>query len=294
MNWISFLRQYGPIPRNNNMYDESIHGAAKRANLSPIIFQHPFERRVLELFSPAVHPISTILTGTAGDGKTHLCRRVWETLTGETAGFDAPYVYTTSTFADGRTATIHIIKDLSEWAPQSGQCWDPQRQALLELFCKSLFDPETDQFFLIAGNDGQLIESWRRLPDSEAVSWCRDLFEMMLVENKSQFPGVNLEFLNLSTGKSAELFDLALNALLSHDGWNQCVAGKEHEFFGPNCPIRHNYELLQTPLVRGRLRSLFELCDHNDLHISIRQILLLLSNAILGHPDVKDCLMRTL
>ena len=115
---------------------------------------------------------------------------------------------------------------------------------------------------------------------------------MMLVENKSQFPGVNLEFLNLSTGKSAELFDLALDALLSHDGWNQCVAGGEREFFGPNCPIRHNYELLQTPLVRRRLRSLFELCDHNDLHISIRQILLLLSNAILGHPDVKDSLMR--
>ena len=99
MNWISFLRQYGPIPRNNNMYDETIHRAAKRANLSPITFEHPFEQRVLALFSPAARPISTILTGTAGDGKTHLCRRVWEMLTGETAGFDDPYVHTTLTFA---------------------------------------------------------------------------------------------------------------------------------------------------------------------------------------------------
>src|SRR5580658_2050815 len=101
MNWISFLRQYGPIPRNNNMYDESIHGAAKRANLSPIIFQHPFERRVLDLFTPGERLRSTILTGTAGDGKTHLCRRVWETLTGQSTGFDAPHVHTTCTFADG-------------------------------------------------------------------------------------------------------------------------------------------------------------------------------------------------
>jgi hypothetical protein len=36
---------------------------------------------------------------------------------------------------------------------------------------------------------------------------------------------------------------------------------------------------------------LLELCDHNGLHVPIRQILLLLTNAVLGHPDVKDHLM---
>src|ERR1035441_7094257 len=113
MNWISFLRQYGPIPRNNNMYDETIQGAAKRANVSPISFEHPFERRVLELFSRDGYPISTILTGTAGDGKTHLCRRVWEMLTGESTGFDAPYVKQSFSFSGDRSATVHIIKDLS-------------------------------------------------------------------------------------------------------------------------------------------------------------------------------------
>ena len=65
----------------------------------------------------------------------------------------------------------------------------------------------------------------------------------------------------------------------------------ENDLFGPNCPIRHNYELLQSPLVRERLRSLLELCDYNGLHVPIRQILLLLSNAVLGHPDAKDHLM---
>ena len=41
----------------------------------------------------------------------------------------------------------------------------------------------------------------------------------------------------------------------------------------------------------GRLRSLLELCDYNGLHVPIRQILLLLSNAVLGHPDAKDHMM---
>ena len=58
-----------------------------------------------------------------------------------------------------------------------------------------------------------------------------------------------------------------------------------------SCPILRNYELLQTSLVQTRLRALLELCDYNGLHVPIRQLLLLLTNAVLGHPDVKDRLM---
>jgi hypothetical protein len=43
--------------------------------------------------------------------------------------------------------------------------------------------------------------------------------------------------------------------------------------------------------VQKRLAQLFQLCDYNGLHIPIRQILLLLTNAVLGHPDCKDKLM---
>jgi hypothetical protein len=63
--------------------------------------------------------------------------------------------------------------------------------------------------------------------------------------------------------------------------------------FSATCPIRQNYELLKSALVKARIRALIELCDHNGLHLPIRQILLLLSNTVLGHPDCKDHLMRT-
>jgi hypothetical protein len=105
---------------------------------------------------------------------------------------------------------------------------------------------------------------------------------------------VPLRFFNLSRIPSTQLFDLALDAFLAHEGWTECYneAGDEAGFFGPRCPIRHNYELLKTPLVQSRLRALFQLCDCNDLHIPIRRVLLLLANAVLGHPDAKDRLMR--
>jgi hypothetical protein len=116
----------------------------------------------------------------------------------------------------------------------------------------------------------------------------------MLVENRRDLPGVSLKFFNLSRYSSAELLDNALEAILNHSGWDKCRAldSNAAEFFGPTCPIRHNLSLLGTELVRDRLRSVFSLCDHNQAHIPIRQVLLLLSNGILGHPDVRHGLMK--
>jgi len=293
--WIRFLRKYGPIPLNDNMYDESIHRSALRAKLRPIIFDHPDQAEVFSCFSLGSKPTSVILTGTAGDGKTHLCRQVWQRITGnhDVQGLDEPYLTTTLTYSPERNLTLHIIKDLSEWAPQPGAEWEPAKEEILQRFCRSLFDAEPQEIFLIAANDGQLIESWRLLKDTEDVVRTRQLFETLLVEDLSVAEGATLRFFNLSRGDSAKLLDRALEALISHEGWQKCYQESvgNDDAFGPNCPIRHNYELLQTPLVRRRLRALFELCDFNELHIPIRQILLLLSNAILGHPEAKHRLM---
>jgi hypothetical protein len=292
VNWIRFLRKYGPIPRNDNMYDEAIHRSALRAKLRPIIFEHPAQNEVLACFEPSSKPTSVILTGAAGDGKTHLCRQVWHNITDINA-LDEPYVSTEIQYAGTDTITLHVIKDLSEWAPQPGARWEHEKEQLLHRFCDSLYETEPKEIFLIAANDGQLIDSWRFLSDTESVVRTRRLFENLLVENLSSQEGAALKFFNLSRGDSADLLERALDALISHEGWQKCYQEAPGEFdaFGPRCPIRHNYELLQTPLVRKRLRELFQLCDFNELHIPIRQILLLLSNAILGHSGAKDRLM---
>ena len=51
MNWITFLRKYGPIPRNDNMYDETIQKIARRHKIKPIEFEHPFEKEVIGEFT---------------------------------------------------------------------------------------------------------------------------------------------------------------------------------------------------------------------------------------------------
>jgi hypothetical protein len=307
--WLHFLRHYGPIPRNDNMYDEQIQRSARRQGIAPIEFEHPMQDVILRCFDQrTADPVSIILTGTAGDGKTHLCRQVWRALNGGDAEWasDNPHLSLDCLYPKDRgswpesdrpelyrSVKIHFIRDLSGWAPQAGADWQPDKERLLQAFCTSLFNPDGNEVFLIAGNDGQILESWRRLTQTDDVKRARDLFEDLLVTERQEQAGVRLKFFNLSRTNSAALFDRALEAFLQHPGWKELrkeVPG-EHELFGPKCPVRRNVELLGTELVRERLRSLLELCDYNGLHITIRQIFLLLTNAVLGHPDVKDHLM---
>jgi len=307
--WLRFLRHYGPIPRNDNMYDETIQRSARRQKIAPIEFEHPMEDVVLRCFDRrSVDPVSVILTGTAGDGKTHLCRQVWKTLNGDEKAWASndpllslqfAYPKDRKAWPDSsdpslyRSVTVHFLRDLSGWVPQGGAVWEPDKEALLLRFCSSILTHDGDEIFLIAANDGTLLETWRKLPQTEEVMRARELFEDLLVKEHRGKEGVRLRFFNLSHSNSAELFDRALNAFLSHPGWEELrqQSGEGNQLFGPRCPIRRNLELLGEALVRERLRSLLELCDHNGLHVPIRQILLLLTNAVLGHPDVKDCLM---
>jgi hypothetical protein len=296
--WIRFLRQYGPIPQNENMYDELIRRSARRAGVEPIYFDHPAREQVLKCFV-GPQPVSVVLTGTAGDGKTHLCRQVWEAIGGDQLSWqsaDPHLIVPLGTAEDGSVRTLHMLRDLSAWVPQHGAPWEPAKVTLLQQFSESLFE-ESDSHadvFLIAANDGQLIESWQRFTRTAASERARSVFETLLVEDRQEMPGVHLRFYNLSRFDSAGLLALALDALLGHAGWDECRVLEETPgaFFGPDCPIRRNLQLLETPLIQERLKQLMSLCDFSRLHIPIRQILLLLSNAVLGHPDVKDRLMR--
>lgn len=296
--WINFVRLYGPIPTKDNLYDENLRRNARRRGIQQILFVHPFEEKVLDCFDAKNgFRASVILTGTAGDGKTFLCGRAWERLGGdaETWAGQETHCQLTVEIPDsgGRRVTLHVLRDLSAWVPVQGVAWPLGKRELMLRFCRSIFAPSSDDVFLIAANDGQLTETFRRLLPDPEVQRAKDVIEELLVSDRSETDGCSLRLHNLSRGSSAELFDLALNAFLSHEGWARCreEASAPDQLFGAECPIRRNYELLITPLVRSRLRALLELCDQNGLHVPVRQLLILLSNSVLGHPDAKDRLM---
>ena len=285
--WIRFMRQYGPIARNDNMYDEHIRRSAARVKLDPLLFKHPIEDELLSLFTESTESAtSVVLTGTAGDGKTHLCRQVWRQLGGNSDAWESDRVYHhINTSIAGKEFTVHIVRDLTG-LPETGESGDfHSKTDLLEFFSDAIFTNDPGSVFLIAANDGQLIDTWARLNQTKKeVDGTGRLLEDLLFNDLRRREGKRLTLFNLSRIPSATLFDRALNAFLDHGGWQHCYdeADSENELFGDLCPIRRNLELLKQAQVRDRLRSLLELCDHNEVHLSIRRILLLLANAVLG------------
>lgn len=309
MNWIKFLRHYGPVARNDNMYDETIRRLSSRKGLAPITFKHPLEAPVVSCFNrDTADPVSVVLTGTAGEGKTHICFSVWRALGGEENAWarDDSYLSIKTKLPISRESwpnsddpclfrevTVHFIRDLSGWSPLSGLDWEPARKQLLIKFQESLQNPDAPDIFLIAANDGQLLEAWHQLNQTNPVPTTCKLFEELLVEGRKEKEGSRVKVYNLSRIPSDVLFKLAVEAFLNHPGWEilKRTTPADNQIFGRNCPIRQNYHLLQTPVIQTRICNLLELCEQNGLHVPIRQLLLLLTNAVLGHPDVKDHLM---
>lgn len=282
--WITFLRKYGPIPRNDNMYDEAIQRALKKNNIQPIKFETPYLQELINNFQ-SDFPKSVILTGTAGDGKTFCCREIWEKLGGSKEDWEKEEKIQELPIKQKK---LIIIKDLSELK-------DEEKTQLLPQIAEAIINHDnTDNVYLIAANDGQLIEAWNIAENTPHVEKARQLIEILLVEDKKEKSDFNLLLYNLSRLNNEEIFSRILDAVLNHSGWeecNQCPYQNAVDIY-QRCPILENKTRLEgnndQQLMRQRIIDLLELSRHNGMHLPIRQLLLLITNLILGHPDAKD------
>ncbi len=280
--WVSFLRKYGPIPTNDNMYDESIQRAILRNGITPIRLDTGHLQELVANFN-GPRPASVVLTGTAGDGKTYLCREVWTALGGTSATWDVDAKTRTLSLPSG--LRLVVIKDLSEFHGSD--------YAELERMARAVLSDSPAEVFLVAANDGQLVEAWTRAPAGDEVSRVAKCIEGLLVSGDRETDGANLRLFNLSRSDTAALFAKAIAALSTHPGWQGCH-GCRGQLPEPEnrCPIWENYQRLQQPLLTERLNELLQLCDRNGFHLPLRQLLILASNSILGHPDGKEGLAQ--
>ncbi len=279
--WVRFLRNYGPIPTNDNMYDESIQRALKRHKIVPITLPAPLVARLVANFRQDT-PVSHIITGTAGDGKTYHCREVWTELAGDPAIWNEGAKVQTLPLG---SRSLVIVKDLSELR-------DDESVDLIEAFAHDVANPHASTCYLFAANHGQLLEKLKSTPQSAAIKRVTAVIEELLVTGINPDPAIALDLDDLSRTPAADMVMRIIEAVTTHDGWEGCGSCSANS--GDSiCPIFENRRRLMSeeePFKR-RLASLIELSERNGSHFPVRQLLALVANSILGHPEARDGLM---
>jgi hypothetical protein len=283
MRWIRFLRNYGPIPTNDNMYDETIQRALRRHRIAPLVLPAQFLDPLLANFRLDA-PRSEILTGTAGDGKTYHCREAWKSLGGADADWDTGRKVQRLPLG---AREFVVVKDLSELRAD-------ESASLLETMAADVCSPTPERVYLVAANHGQLLEKLKAAPQTPALKALMRAVEDLLVTGETSNPEVHINLRDLSHAPASMMLAPIIDAMTNHPGWDQCESCPNRSG-GQTCPIWENRTRLQTGsdggILRKRLTALIELSEQNGVHFPVRQLLALVANMLLGHPEAPDGLM---
>ncbi len=295
--WIKFLRAYGPVPEGNSQEAEHIEGLSKKLGIPRLAFPHPLDKRFSSMFKTAEAKKVAVVTGTAGDGKTTICFELTKVLSGNAPdpASTSVCIETFMTLPEYGGEEMTIIYDVTGWRQKNeDDTLIDEHVQILENAAKYAAGTGGTPF-LMAVNDGQLHELAKSLPKN-CSSQLRKFFDELLLmhaaaQGKSdELP--NLELVNLSSVPSDHLMEIALDGILSREEWSCLDQENNTPLFGQYSSVVANYHLLKSEAVRERLLNLAKLADACGYHLPMRSIILLLVNALLGHPGFSGKLVK--
>ena len=269
-NFFKLLAAYAPTSQNKASYDEHVLRYAKQLGVDEINIDNGLFKKLHESFIAQPKPI--IISGSAGDGKTYLLRKLYETLNGDAIKWGEEYIPEVS--HDG--FEIKFIKDFTEVEKQD-------KVETLEGLYRSIYK-EPKELYIIAANDGILTDTLREyLEEHEHFTQL-----LALIEEHIEDPELenDLLLLDLSQTSSAKNFELLLNEILSQaDRYeSSCPSLSDSEVF---CPIHSNIQLLKQVHFQEQLIGVIRSCDLNYNHITLRKLFMLIANMILGYKGDK-------
>lgn len=279
--FIIYLGGYGANPENASAYDEHIVKAIEQYHITPISLKNKFITQIENDINELEHGV-ILITGTAGDGKSYLCRQVWKDLFGETnkdkwEGADKNIVETTY-----QGKNLCFIKDLSATTQNSGE-----EVEIVNRLDKILLneDKSLKEILIIAANDGQILEKFNKATNKiynpESVIKLKRKIENTFLEHAP----FNDELIKLYDQRSiinSDYIKEAIDAIVDHKSWSNCQSCDCKE----QCPILKNaLSLKELPFFRQRIQDMLFLVMANGEHITTRNLLLLIANIILGESS---------
>lgn len=278
------MARYLPFDPSHDQIYEEYQVARDSLNLDTVAYKY-----VLDAAQSGAHLI--VLTGDAGHGKTHLCRRVIQSLLGYDES-DARKLINES--CDGRqiiqpkegaqsVRALRIFKDFSEFAPEIAA----------QLVDQSNTD---DAVTIICANEGRLRAV---LATENAGDYCRALLETFVScfdDGRASRDGrihiVNLNHQSTAAGEEGQsLGDMALRDWTSGTRWRSCTDCDARY----TCPIYRNREMLServdTELAvirKAKLRLLFATLERIGYVITIRDMLMAFAYLLTGGLKCAD------
>ncbi|CAA6813505.1 MAG: Serine-rich protein, partial [uncultured Sulfurovum sp.] len=267
-NFFRLLSAYAPTSQNKASYDEHVSKFAKRLGVDEIRIDNNLLEKLFGKF--IVNPKPIIISGSAGDGKTYLLRKLFSEMGGESECWSDEYIPKLE--FDGKNITF--IKDFTEIEKED------KIQTLMNLY-KSIYEG-SDEVYIIASNDGILTDTLR-----DALSEYPHFEKLLdLIEESIDNAGNNdkLILLDLSQTSSSKNFELLLKEiLLACDKYeSHCPSLHDDTIF---CPIHANIEMLKKEHIQKQLIAIVRSCDLNYQHITLRKLFMLISNMILGYKE---------
>ncbi|WP_213194625.1 hypothetical protein [Desulfuromonas sp. AOP6] len=263
------------------MYDELIQTEIERHGIDPVIHLTPARLKEVQENFGSAEPCNVILTGTAGDGKTFHCRQIWTVFGGDPEHWNAGEKIVSLTLSASEKK-LTIVKDLSELTQE-------EKNKMLANLAASVSGKNSENVYLVAANDGQLLASWRDWSESQGEDEHKifKIVEDMLVEDRTRDDVLHLNLYNLSCLDASDHFQELIEQVVEHPQWSQCNGCDLLKSDGSTtCPIRINRERLRNgskgSVFRKRLGELMKLARANRMHIPIRDLLLLGVNILLG------------
>ncbi|MFD1020959.1 hypothetical protein [Thalassobacillus hwangdonensis] len=269
--FIYYLDQYNVLsPNHSKIYDEYTYDVNNEENYT---FNVPtkIEETLVSLFENA--PQSVILTGNAGDGKTRLCRIIYNYFNDDDLTTWPEKGIVDFSFNNGKT--LRIVKDLSELKEEV------IHRELAELQKNIQDNHSSNIYYLIAANEGKLTKF---LSQREELNYLRE--EVKKRFDSYKYNSNELSIFNLLDVTSSVYVDRVLKEWNQKENWSSCHSCPMQD----RCIIYMNHDRTSQPQIQEKIVEQYQLLDYLDTHITMREMLIHISFMLTGGYTCDDVL----
>lgn len=290
--FIYYLKNFGPWQGSSNQQAENnaINSRANN-NVEPFNFDITAQKAYIEALNGFItkHESKVVfISGQAGDGKTHFLRKIFidPNLLNQTSEIWEEHKRDTVFSVSSYGVTFTIVKDFSGIASDDTKLLDQVFVPIEEIIEQKNDSPH---IVLIAANNGKILEHFAARAEAKANAKEDSAINSALVNTLESFVLLGRGEDKLDK-KRIVCFDMAkcmnkklvcdvFREVINREDWQNCSECALHS----DCPIfRNRNMLLNNEVFYERLGQMFELLIDDGAHFTMRNILLLVANTLLG------------